>query len=50
MVRLYREARSGTLDAQKATKLAWLLKETARLIEAGEIEARLAELERRIDE
>jgi hypothetical protein len=42
--KLYREARSGTLEASKAGKLVWMLGEVRRTIETEDIEAGLAEL------
>ncbi|WP_375292378.1 hypothetical protein [Sphingomonas melonis] len=43
--KLYREARAGTLPAEKASKLGYLLSALANLITTSELEARLAVLE-----
>jgi hypothetical protein len=48
IVELYHEARAGRLNPQAATRLGWLLVAAAKLIEGGELEARVAELERRL--
>lgn len=45
LARLYREARTGTLDTQEATRLTFIVMNIARLIEGGELERRLAALE-----
>ena len=45
--RLYADARKGLLPAADASKLAAVLGLVAALIERGELEARLNELERR---
>lgn len=45
--RLYADARKGTLAAADASKLAAVLGLVATLIERGELEDRLTELERR---
>jgi hypothetical protein len=46
VARLYAEAREGKLDAQTATRLASIVALAARMIEAGELEERIARLER----
>lgn len=43
--RLYRDSRSGRIDAQSAARLASILAIMARLIEGSEFEERLARLE-----
>ncbi len=45
LVRLYADARQGRLDPRDASRLASVLALVGRLIEGGELEARLAELE-----
>jgi hypothetical protein len=48
MTRLYREARTGKLDSQEATRLAFILQSIARLIEGGDFERRLDEIEKKV--
>ncbi|MBB4020029.1 hypothetical protein GGR16_005091 [Chelatococcus caeni] len=48
MAKLYRMARSETLDVQDAARLANILMLIGRLIEGGELEKRLEALEGRI--
>jgi len=45
MARVYRDMRSGKIDTQDGTKLAYVLSQLGRLIEAGEIEKRLEAVE-----
>jgi hypothetical protein len=45
LVRLYTDARQGRLDPCDASRLASVLALVGRLIEGGELETRLAELE-----
>ncbi len=45
LVRLYTDARQGRLDPRDASRLASVLAIVGRMIEGGELEARLAELE-----
>ncbi len=45
---VYRESRMGKLDLSKATKLTFILATLARIIQADEIERRLAELEKQV--
>lgn len=47
LARIYREARRGELKPETATKLAFLLDLTARMIERNELEARIEALEAR---
>ena len=47
MARVYRDMRSGKIDKSEGTKLAFVLAQLGRLIEVGELERRLALLERR---
>ena len=48
MVRIYREARQGNLESQEATRLVFILQSIARLIEGGDFEERLGEIERKL--
>ena len=43
--RLYREVRTGKLDAGTATKLTYMLQVLAKIIEGSDLEARLNALE-----
>ena len=45
LVRLYTDARQARLDPKDASRLASVLAIVGRMIETGELEARLAELE-----
>ena len=45
MARVYRDMRSGKIDTQDGTKLAYVLAQLGKLIEAGEIEKRLEAVE-----
>ena len=45
LARVYRDARSGALDAQDATRLGYLLMQIAKMIELGDLERRLEALE-----
>ena len=45
MAKVYREARSGTVDVQDATKLTWCLQAVAKVIESGDLEKRIELLE-----
>jgi hypothetical protein len=45
LARLYRDARSGRVDAQTATRLGYLLDLLRRAIEAGDHETRLRLIE-----
>lgn len=45
LARLYREARAGVLEAQTATRLAYLLQVLAKVIEQSDLEQRIAALE-----
>ncbi len=47
MAKLYREARSGVVDVQDATKLTWCLQAVAKVIETSDLEDRVKELENR---
>lgn len=45
VAKLYREARTGKIDVQDATRLAYLLQVLAKIIENGELEKRIEALE-----
>ena len=47
MAKVYRESRSGLIDAQDATKQVWMLKAIGEVIAAHEIEKRIEALENR---
>ena len=49
LARLYGEARSGALAVGDASKLANVLQILGRMIETGDLEVRLEELERRAE-
>jgi hypothetical protein len=48
MARVYREARAGRMDTSEAGRLAYILTGIGKLIEATEIEKRLAQMERKL--
>ncbi|MGZ8954440.1 MAG: hypothetical protein ACXW0Q_07155 [Methylovulum sp.] len=43
--RVYREARSGLIEAQEATKLVWCLQAVGKLITESDLEKRIEALE-----
>jgi hypothetical protein len=45
MAKVYREARSGVVDVQDATKLTWCLQAVAKVIETSDLEKRIELLE-----
>ena len=45
MAKVYREARSGLLDVQDATKLTWMLQAVGKVIEGNDLEIRMTALE-----
>jgi hypothetical protein len=45
MARLYRAARGGQLDTRDASRMGYMLAELAKMIQASEVEARIAALE-----
>lgn len=45
LARLYRSAKAGEIAPQDATRLAYLLHLLARMLEVGELERRIAQLE-----
>lgn len=49
LARLYRDARSGIVPTQDATRLAYLLDRLARVMEGGLLEQRIEMLERKAD-
>jgi hypothetical protein len=48
MTKLYKEARHGKLETQEATRLVFILQNIARLIEGGDFEKRLDDMENRL--
>ncbi len=45
MAKVYREARSGLVDVQDATKLTWCLQAVGKVIEGSDLEKRVETLE-----
>jgi hypothetical protein len=45
MAKVYREARSGLVDVQDATKLTWCLQAVGKVIEGSDLEKRIEALE-----
>ncbi|MCK9622251.1 MAG: hypothetical protein M0R47_17145 [Methylobacter sp.] len=45
MAKVYREARSGMVDVQDATKLTWMLQAVSKVIEGSDLEKRIEVLE-----
>ncbi|HET7098414.1 MAG TPA: hypothetical protein VFJ68_13575 [Casimicrobiaceae bacterium] len=45
MARVYRDMRAGRIESQDGTRLAYVLSQIGKLIEAGEIEKRLEAVE-----
>jgi len=45
MAKVYREARSGIVDVQDATKLTWCLQAVSKIIEGSDLEKRIEALE-----
>jgi len=50
MAKVYREARSGVVDMQDATKLTWILQAVGKVIEGSDLEKRIEVLESQRDE
>jgi hypothetical protein len=48
MARVYRDARTATTDTADASRLVYILTSIAKMIEIGQFEQRLAEIERRL--
>lgn len=46
IAKVYREARSGVVDVQDATKLTWCLQALGKVIEGSDIEKRIELLEK----
>jgi hypothetical protein len=46
MASVYRDARTARIDSQDASRLVYMLSQIGKLIEIGQIEQRLAELEK----
>ncbi len=47
MAKVYREARSGLVDVQDATKLTWCLQAVGKVIEGNDLEKRIEALEKK---
>ena len=47
MARVYRDARTAQMDSQDASRLVYMLSQIGKLIELGQIEQRLTQLEQR---
>jgi hypothetical protein len=45
MAKVYRECRTGDIDAVAGTKLVWILQAVAKCIESGDLEKRIELLE-----
>lgn len=45
LARIYRDCRQGVLECQEGTKLTYILVNLAKIIEQGDIEKRVTELE-----
>lgn len=43
--KVYREARSGMVEVQDATKLTWILQALSKIVESGDLERRVEQLE-----
>jgi hypothetical protein len=48
MASVYREARSGRMDASEAGRFAYILSGIGKLIEATDIERRIVQMERKL--
>jgi hypothetical protein len=48
MARVYREMRNGNIESQDGTRFVYVLGQIGKLIEAEQIEQRLAALERKV--
>ena len=49
MARIYRDMRSGRIDSQDGTRMAYVLAQIGKLIESGDIEERVKALHRAIE-
>lgn len=47
MAKVYREARSGIIEAQDGTKLVWILAAVGKVVEGSDLEKRIDELEKK---
>jgi hypothetical protein len=50
LVRIYRAGRRGELDTQHMTRFAFVLQAIAKVIEQSDLEARMAAIEKALDE
>ncbi|AEJ02499.1 hypothetical protein Nit79A3_2745 [Nitrosomonas sp. Is79A3] len=48
MARVYRDARTARIDTQDASRFVYILSQIGKLIETGQLEQRLIELEQRL--
>jgi len=48
MARVYRDARTARIDTSEASRLVYMLSQIGKLIETGQLEQRLIELEQRL--
>jgi len=48
MARVYRDARTATTDTAVASRLVYILTSIAKMIEMGQLEKRMTELERKL--
>jgi hypothetical protein len=48
MARVYRDARTAKIDTSEASRLVYMLSQIGKLIETGQLEQRLIELENRL--
>ena len=49
MARVYRDARTAKIDTSEASRLVYMLSQIGKLIETGQLEQRLIELEQRLE-
>lgn len=49
MARVYRDARIARIDTSEASRLVYMLSQIGKLIETGQLELRLTELEQRLE-
>ncbi len=45
MSRVYREARTGTIETAEGSKLVWMLEKIGKVIEISDLESRIEKLE-----
>lgn len=48
MARVYRDARTAKIDTSEASRLVYMLSQIGKLIETGQLEQRLIELEQKL--